>query len=1291
MYSEAIKTVAIQLHLLVNFPYDRYFYKKVTQMASINNNLHYLSDPETFNALTEMFSELTWIRNMSEDKVVWFASKANQKKFGIPNTKVGQDFWYSKIHPKDKAQTSANFQSNQIDPNITEYIREYRFKSSNNKWRYIHDKVRFIRNAKGVAIRAVGVWEDITEIKNKERKARKLMLDLKKDRNRFRIISELSNAVMWEEDLKNNELYWTGDEKTLKDFGLNKKYFPTSDWINYIHSEDRDRSAQRYKEAINSEEGIYRDEYRVIKSDGSLAYVIDRGFIIRDKNNVPISAIGGWVDITKERVHQRGLEKSLNEQEELNKKLLRREEELATSEEELRLLNSELLKNNKALTNRDLIITKLQHLAKIGTWEYNPNNDQFIGSPEAYAIQGLTEDYQLNVENLIQYYDEEGKKILVDKLKRARSGEIEPFDLILKSSTPIGKIIWLRLCAWASPNEKGLPSMVGLSYDITQFKETETLLKNSEEKFFNAFHENPDLMILMRKEDLTIIDINSKIHSILAYDRNELMSKRASDFRFFAHQKDRGYFFTHFDKDGHLEMETELIKKDGGHIQALLSFSSFQVGGIPHVIMVIKDISDRKIAEEKFSRVFYNNPDAMMIIRKEDMLMVDVNEKTYPITGYQRSDFLGRSIADFNTFVHPHENEEFWEIFNQHLKVEMEVEWRKKSGQIVHILISMEQLEISGVEHMIAIMRDVSDRKIAEEKFSTIFYHNPDAMMLIRKKGMIMVDVNERSFPITGYNRSEILDKSILDFDMFVNKDEQNNFWNVFEANAKAEAEVMWKKKNGQIIHVMLSMEHLNIGGVDHIIAMIKDISARKSAEERFTKAFNLSPDLMLIFRERDLVLVECNKHVEEISGYKREEIIGRSAMDFDLWANPEDRIKHNELYFNRDNSVFMESIFLRKDKSTYHGNISSKRINLQGEDHMLVIVRDITERKIAEQKIIESEANIYAVINNSNLVVWSVDLDYKVIKANNRFEEFMRENYQVKVVQGQKITPEDPTIDEKLSSTWVPRYERVLAGEKYRVTEKLKDKYIEFSLGPILDNGQFIGIVVFAEDITERIKQEQELKSALNKVVEFKLMALRSVMNPHFFFNALNSIQYFIAQNDRQNAINYLSTFSKLIRGILEHSVSNSITINKEVDQLNNYIVLEQLRFEDKFNYEIVVDKSIDIDNVEIPSLLIQPYVENAIIHGLYNKKEHGFLKISITQENNTILLEVRDNGVGRVAAKNFQDKNHPGHKSLGTAITEERMSLINSQYRVSFEVIDLYNESNEPEGTCVTIRLKS
>jgi len=201
--------------------------------------------------------------------------------------------------------------------------------------------------------------------------------------------------------------------------------------------------------------------------------------------------------------------------------------------------------------------------------------------------------------------------------------------------------------------------------------------------------------------------------------------------------------------------------------------------------------------------------------------------------------------------------------------------------------------------------------------------------------------------------------------------------------------------------------------------------------------------------------------------------------------------------------------------------------------------------------------------------------------------------------------------------------------------------------------------------------------------------MALRSVMNPHFIFNVLNSIQFFIAGNDRLNAINYLSKFSKLMRAVLTYSVNNKIKVSEEIEILKNYVQLELVRFEDKFVFHLEIDPAVELDSIEIPSLLLQPYVENAILHGLYNKQGRGNLWLRIREQNESVVFEIEDDGVGREMALQYKRQSRLDHKSMGVQLTEERLRLINELHNVSFEVQDLKNEQG-PLGTKVTVWIK-
>ena len=202
-------------------------------------------------------------------------------------------------------------------------------------------------------------------------------------------------------------------------------------------------------------------------------------------------------------------------------------------------------------------------------------------------------------------------------------------------------------------------------------------------------------------------------------------------------------------------------------------------------------------------------------------------------------------------------------------------------------------------------------------------------------------------------------------------------------------------------------------------------------------------------------------------------------------------------------------------------------------------------------------------------------------------------------------------------------------------------------------------------------------------------MMALRSAMSPHFIFNCLNSIQFFILKNNKKEAVYYLSIFSKLVRNVLDISTKSMVTLATEIEIIKYYVALEQMRFENKFDVAFDIDPEVDPEDTEIPPLLLQPYVENGIIHGLSHKQDKGLLEISVKKVEERLKCSIRDNGVGREYTQIMKSKKPSvlTHKSKGMAMTKERLELLNRDEKEGVNIIDLKDENNKPVGTQVDI----
>lgn len=223
-----------------------------------------------------------------------------------------------------------------------------------------------------------------------------------------------------------------------------------------------------------------------------------------------------------------------------------------------------------------------------------------------------------------------------------------------------------------------------------------------------------------------------------------------------------------------------------------------------------------------------------------------------------------------------------------------------------------------------------------------------------------------------------------------------------------------------------------------------------------------------------------------------------------------------------------------------------------------------------------------------------------------------------------------------------------------------------------------------------EQSEKDKQLAELRQKTGELEMQALRAQMNPHFVFNSLNAINRFILENNKTQASEYLTKFSRLVRMILQNSQSALITLESELDSLKLYLELEALRFDNHFAYKISVSKDIDVDIIKVPPLIIQPYAENAIWHGLMHKEEKGNLNIDIQQEKDFLTISIKDDGIGRKESATRIFKTTTKHKSLGLKITADRIAMFQRSANHPPVVInDLEKSDGTAAGTEVIIKM--
>ena len=226
-----------------------------------------------------------------------------------------------------------------------------------------------------------------------------------------------------------------------------------------------------------------------------------------------------------------------------------------------------------------------------------------------------------------------------------------------------------------------------------------------------------------------------------------------------------------------------------------------------------------------------------------------------------------------------------------------------------------------------------------------------------------------------------------------------------------------------------------------------------------------------------------------------------------------------------------------------------------------------------------------------------------------------------------------------------------------------------------------------------EKLENRHKQAELQQHVTEVEMQALRAQMNPHFIFNCLSSINRFILKNETEAASNYLTKFSRLIRMVLNNSKKAFISLEDELEMLCLYLDMEKLRFKDSFDYRITFINSIDAGNVFVPPLLLQPFAENAIWHGLMHKEGHGHLEIELSIDKKILTCAITDDGVGRNKAAEVKSKSVEKQKSMGLQITRERLALLNKDHggQTFFNIEDITDNEGEPAGTRVILKMNS
>ncbi|MCT6869891.1 histidine kinase [Apibacter sp.] len=489
-------------------------------------------------------------------------------------------------------------------------------------------------------------------------------------------------------------------------------------------------------------------------------------------------------------------------------------------------------------------------------------------------------------------------------------------------------------------------------------------------------------------------------------------------------------------------------------------------------------------------------------------------------------------------------------------------------------------------------------------------------------------------------------------------QESQNNFSEAisnYDEASKNSTDVTFKQINSNDANRLRNNSNPSIQS--NYIQQNIQLAEQQNLSDEKTESYKQLAEINLQNNQKDLALTNLEKALENSKDKTTETAIKRQMAQVYILDNQIDKaIKINtELIKNvqKDNDIKTEIEQLQILSSIYlNNNKESESIDLLKKAYNLATKKGQTYEA---KRILEQLVTIY---QNKKEYTKSIEL-YQTFLSNLE----------------QLIKSDSSLVDSKLFEI---SESKIVQLEKERILQDellSKKNTITYFLITLL-----IIIAIFSIFI---IKTLYSIKKKNKKIA---LQSLRREMNPHFIFNSLNSVNQFIAQNNELEANKYLTSYSKLMRNIMENSNKDFIKLTQELEQLKEYLGLEELRFQDKFSYFIEVDENLDTDATYIPNMLIQPNLENAIWHGLRYKEEKGFLRLSVKQFNDKIIVTIEDNGIGLKQSTDSKTENQKLHKSRGMTNTKDRILLLNKLYSVSIE-LKIFEKRKPKTGVIVKL----
>lgn len=927
------------------------------------------------------------------------------------------------------------------------------------------------------------------------------------------------------------------------------------------------------------------------------------------------------------------------------------------------------------------------------------------------------------------------------------------YDIEFRILKPDGSVTWVNEKAFPIFENGEIVRMAGITKDITKTKATELDLESHRklmergQTLSNIGTWESDLItgkISWSKEHYKIFgypDENEEITAKKFFQHiiPEEREKVTREIKALTEKKD----------DYTLEFSIKTKDKKIKHVRTIAEVERDEYGKAIRSFGTLQDITaeKEKHKEDSFFRTILDGSYyAIYIVDLKSRKFVDTNKRATELSGFSRKELLKMGPADLVAEMQD-ENAFTEAIYTVRKKRQqtMRNNCIRKDKTTYPVEAAVSYAESNGKEYFIVVVRDLSEveeTKAAllktESRFRHLFESMSEGILYSDKDGVIKL-VNQGFCKITGYEAGELIGK--VGYDILHTETEYQRLRAKLKERAEGVSEnydARLLRKNGKEIWINISASpdyDIN-GNFTGVMSLISDVTKEREAALRQEVVYNIAraankrlPEIKYLAK---LIHRELKKVLDAENFYLAIYDEAHNEITFPYWIDDTENVRKGpgkfktrtfgkgltELVISERKPVLINGNS-KKEYKEY--NLSKKLkcwlgVPIKGDGRVIgmmaiqshndtfayskdeerlmsfvaVQVGHLLERASALRQIVDNEERYRTLFEGNLAGVYRFSEEGVIIECNNAFAQMIgyKDKFQVigKNISNLVVNLTDDNIYQSLRESG-----GTLKGlESQLLLKNGQDRWIIENSQMIQGNDGKLYMEGTIIDITEEKKARLIVEEEKLQGLQYQSMLLSSQINPHFIFNALNSVQFYILDQDTEPALNFVSDFSMLMRKVLSNSLYKYITIEDEIHFLSLYLELEKKRFRGKFNYSIEVSDEVDEQEFLIPPMLLQPYVENTIIHGIGNKATEGYIQIEFDCDEDNMFCTITDDGVGRERAKELKVlKKGPEHKSLGMGITSTRLDLLNkisaNSYKVN--VTDLFDDEGNGCGTVIHI----